>query len=208
MAGAVTFTLPDHLSPGSEAANTWYYCYVSPDGTSLEPHISSQQPVSGYHPAPNDDWRHVGTFRNDGSTNIVPFQAYRTPQGWEYAYTRAHDPNDPAMNQIGLGTDPVSTFALLPMAPYVPPTARQVLARTKLTGNGSSVFLAHPRHAGTSSLRAYAVVVADDLIDFGTSTSMSVGWVELDALQRIARGQTATQNGGAWLEILGWREEM
>jgi hypothetical protein len=207
MAGAVTFTLPGHLASGNEATNTWYYCYVSQNGATLEPHISSLAPQSGYHPAPNATWRHVGTFRNDASMNIVPFQAYRAAQGWEYAYTRAHDPNDPAMNRIDLGIAAVNTFSLKSLAPFVPPTARQALVRPRVYGSGLSIFLAHARHQGAPTSRAYAVVGVDNVSDIDNSVSTGLGWVELDTSLQLARGQSATPNG-AQLEVLGWREEM
>ena len=76
-AGDLTFDLTSDLDTGSEQADTWYYCYVDDVAGVMTPVISATGPeVSankiGYHPSRTDE-RYVGAFRNNGSSNILPF---------------------------------------------------------------------------------------------------------------------------------------
>lgn len=69
----LTFDITDDLASGViEAANTTYYCYLSEEGQKI---IDTERPyrynpfIQGYY-HPYNTWRCVGSFDNDGSSDI------------------------------------------------------------------------------------------------------------------------------------------
>jgi hypothetical protein len=84
------FDLTMHLDTGSEASSTFYYCYVFNSGGSLVQKISATAPVLdaasgkvGYHPT-NTGWRYLFAFRNNVSSNIIPFHARQHEPGGKF----------------------------------------------------------------------------------------------------------------------------
>jgi hypothetical protein len=62
------------LDEGSEASSTWYYMYLVPkngDDTLLSLRASDNAPSTG--PTGYTNFRHIGEFRNDSSSNILSF---------------------------------------------------------------------------------------------------------------------------------------
>lgn len=61
------------LDTGTEAADTWYYVYAVPGATAGTFGLicSASDPSTG--PSGWNAWRYLGFFRNDGSSNIKPF---------------------------------------------------------------------------------------------------------------------------------------
>ncbi|MCU0913028.1 MAG: hypothetical protein MUC88_00520 [Planctomycetes bacterium] len=101
------------LDTGSEASSTWYYLYAVPktgDDNQLSVRASVTGPATG--PTGYTNWKYLGAFRNDGSSNIIPF--YQTGSTTYFAQQQQ-------AVTLASGTDgsPVSAS----LAAYIPVTA-------------------------------------------------------------------------------------
>jgi hypothetical protein len=73
------------LDTGAEASSTWYYMYAVPkngDDDQLSIRASVRPPTLG--PTGYSNWKHLGAFRNDGSSNIIKFRHLGRYFSWYY----------------------------------------------------------------------------------------------------------------------------
>jgi hypothetical protein len=112
-----------NLDTGSEAASTWYYLYLvkpSTNGGAPTAKISATVPSTTtgrakYHPS-HSDWRFVGTFYNNSSSDISRFEVRDDTVYLDKGY-----------NLVGGGT--ATSYTSLSLSSYVPniAVAKEVL---------------------------------------------------------------------------------
>ena len=201
-AAPITFDITSHrhADTSSEAAAKFYYCYLHPVAGVLTPKISQTAPTVpyGYHPT-SADHRHVGTFYNNGASDIVPFVCHRRVEGAEYLLQYRALPAN-ALPTANPGTANYLAFGL---TNQLPTTARAMLVEmdtkvksfenmdahygdSTLVGLSSNTFPGPIQHDGQMWLRvdgaspqiayAHKNYTASDALQFSTATIK--GWRE------------------------------
>ena len=212
----LVFDLTADLDTGSEAASTWYYCYIQDSSGTMIPRISATGPEMdpankvGYHPA-NTGWRFVGAFRNDASQNIIPFDVDR--DGFHRYRRRIED----AIQFFSLSTTVPTNFTLIDLDTpgALPSHAREVLVSAFVQCDGDEVHFAHESLSGLAVTSNPGLIVITALTGGGTpgdvSANTAVFVIPVDATPQIAWGRDSAISvdlGGTRrfeLRILGWR---
>jgi hypothetical protein len=107
------------LDEGSEASSTWYYMYLVPksgDDTLLTLRASDNAPSTG--PAGYTNFRYIGAFRNDGSSNILSFTQVGANKFSYAAKQTIYSGNGEVTNE--------ASFTEVSIAAFVPGTASEV----------------------------------------------------------------------------------
>lgn len=205
------FTLPTHLDTGSEAASTFYYCYVVYSGGVLTPKISATAPESnpslkvGYHPT-NTTWRYVAAFRNNSSSNILAFKSHAQRVGGMEVVLR-----NSRVGEINVGTTRGhTTYQQIDFSTMLPASAKEVHLLWKGQVNDTQIVFAPGEEISQT--------ISDTALRFGMETGgstrlqMALCWVPVDSLRRIGFGHyVPTEFGGgsvtsSQVYVVGWRE--
>ena len=105
------------LDTGTEASSTWYYLYAVPkstDDSQLSVRASVTAPATG--PTGYTNFKYLGAFRNDGSSNIIKF--YQIGSTFETAV-----PQGTGFTEAGPADTVAQTYTL---TDYIPATAIMV----------------------------------------------------------------------------------
>jgi len=212
---AFLFTLPTHLDTGSEAASTWYYCYVRNIGGVIVPLISVQAPLRadgtkiGYHPTITDA-RFIQAFRNDNSSNIVPFDEL-PDQTVQLRSTAAGSSATFFLDDIGAAASGAA-YTSRALGARVPPGARSVrlvaaAMATRITFYYARSSLAASSPATFPSPHRLPIIDAGDAANQSGSLSFELSiadpsspayaWATVDA-----GGQQVSVHN---VFVLGWR---
>jgi hypothetical protein len=127
------------LDEGTEQASTWYYMYLVPESGNdnrLTVRASDNPPSSG--PTGYTNFRYLGAFRNDGSSNIVEFYQ-RSARTY---YKETVEPS--ALSSTTLGTAYYPRFTAS-VSDAVPDSTGVLLGKLQINRNVNSGFTAANR---------------------------------------------------------------
>jgi hypothetical protein len=215
----LSFAFPTHLDTGSEASNTWYYCYVFDSGGSLVQKISATAPVLdaavgkvGYHPS-NTGWRYLFAFRNNASSNIIPFHARQHEPGGRFevvlrAAAGSVTPAESATSHSSVQDGNVASS--------LPTTAREALIHAEAEVDDTRLHLFDGERIGETITAAsqgpYTPYTVDQDLDGGRVVSHSA-WLRARASDRhVGYARTELTGGSNYtasthkLSVYGWRD--
>lgn len=193
-ASDITWDITANLDTGSEAASTWYYCYLANISGVLTPKVSATAPSMtppakvGYHPT-NTGWRFVQAFRNDASSNIIPFD---TDANGRIVYRRRAED---AVQVISLAATAPTTYQLVSLATVLPATATAALLIFEASADGALICLGHRSLSGltASTNKGARLLLATNN---GTANSPTANSLEflfpVDATPNLAWGRDTT----------------
>jgi len=210
-ASDLTWDFATDLDTGSETASTWYYLYVFESGGALVPKISATGPVMdaasgkvGYHPT-NTTWRCIGSFYNNASSNIMPFD--RHSDGW--VVYRAATAGTPFTEDLG-NPDTQTTYTTKSLSGAIPATARAVRLQVRLAEDDAITHYGHESLSGltVSSNKSVNKLNAQTANNHGSDTAQFD--IAVDSTPSFAWGIEAA--GGNYQAhesvVVGYREPL
>jgi hypothetical protein len=181
------------LDEGSEASSTWYYLYAVPKSGAddfLTVRASDNAPTTG--PTGYSNWRYIGAFRNDGSSNIYKF----VQVGNDFHYTEQWHIYD------GNGSGYIeneTAYAEVSAATQTPATAKRIFMRVYIDLNAENPQAYWAVFWSTDGVGASAVVnprgdtsVSQNAIDHF--------WIAMDSNRSIWRKRSRQQGSNN----IGW----
>lgn len=188
------------LDTGSEASNTWYYLWLISKADGADPaamiSASSSSPTM---PGTYTKKEIVGSFRNDGSSNIIPYRCRAEGRTREYTYTHLNDRTVTQFLYDSTAED--SDWELVSAASYVPPTSTYMYLYVVFEGPADGVeFTNDNSNSFGDCWRCEAPG------GFGSAAHTHFLWIETTSGQGIY--YQADDNEPIYLIAAGYKEQL
>lgn len=187
------------LDTGSESANTHYYLWLISKADGADPaamiSASSSSPTM---PSLYTKKQRVGTFRNDGSSNIIPYRCIAQGRTREYNYT---DRNQRTTLQLFYdGSAQQSSWELVSAAAFLPPTSTYLYLYLYVIYDGDDDGVEFTNNNSNTFGFCWRMEVPD----IGYQTHFI--WIETTSGQGIY--YRADDDEPIWMYAMGFKEEL
>jgi hypothetical protein len=201
LTGDITVSGAGGLDTGSEAADTSYAVHVITDKTAVNTpavlfSLSGTAPTipSGY-----DTWRRLGWFRNNSSSDIIPF----TQRGKGVSRRIRYDEDKDNVQVLG-GVN-ATTFTPVDLSAFVPPTAGEVLLRVGFAQGviGVASDIVQFRHTGSTE--------TDPVFGSGSGTKSAIhntDMVEVPIAGQSVDYKVSSANNSLNVSVAGYTDEL
>lgn len=172
------------------SASAWHYVYLKHDGTI---DVSTTAPATAYFGkacsknSAGNEYRWIGQFRTDASSNIYEFIHSAQHNRWIYPLA-----GDSSIYRV-LATGQATTSTTVALSGFAPPQARLACCKFSNSDSTASVYIADGRTASSTAVFF--------LLGAGIRSSADV---PINSSQQISYIFSATPTGGFFLDILGY----